>query len=402
MRRTQFLLGTVGGLAMIANAKHVLAQALAAPPASGAARDRVLVVVNLAGGNDGLNCVVPYGDPSYYRLRPSIAVSQHDVLAIDAHTGFNPQMRGLKALYDRGRVAVIQGVGYPNPDHSHFRSTEIWQTAAPDRYARSGWLGRYLDGGGSTREELFNAVAIAPTLPELFAAANGVPAIPQAKGYGLFSDRRAALRRSFAEVVGDRSAVASPYLTEIAAVESDAQRGAEELPSLLAGYTPSGSYPATPLGRSLALAAQLVASRGGTRIIYVAHGSYDTHISQQGTQSRLLGELSDGLKAFYDDLSAHGNDGRVLTMTFSEFGRRVAENGSAGTDHGEAAPLFLVGGGVRGGLYGTSPDLTGEPLGNVPYTVDFRRVYATILQSWLHRPAAPLLGGDFEALKVLS
>ena len=311
------------------------------------------------------------------------------MLHIDGAIGFNPALAPLKAMYDRGLVAVVQGAGYPNPDHSHFRSTEIWQTAVPDTYAATGWLGRYLDRAGVDERNLFNAVALAPVVPEaLIAERVDVPAIDSLRGYGLTSDRnrseRGAVRRC-----RRRTSLPfhSPYLATVAEIEDHAERGAQELPKLVGGYTTTAPYPATPLGRSLALAAQIIGSRLGTRVLYVAHGSFDTHVSQKTTQDRLLRELADGLSAFYADLAAHGNDKRTLTMTFSEFGRRVAENANRGTDHGEAAPMFLVGGGLRGGLYGTQPSLDRLDDGDATFTVDFRSVYATVVEKWFGRPA---------------
>lgn len=405
MQRSSFLLGAFSGVAVVANADHLFARALAATPLPGlpGTENRTLVLLNLQGGNDGLNCVVPYGDAAYYRVRPQLAIPKSDVLAIDAHMGLNPKMRALKGLYDAGKVAVVQGVGYPDPDHSHFRSTEIWQTAAPDKYLHTGWLGRYLDDAGLPAENLFNGVAIAQVLPEaLIATKVDVPAIPSERGYGLLSDRNAQTRSAYSSVVRDgRLPFQSPYLSHVMEIADHSQRGSEELPKLTAGYKPSGTYPATALGRSLSLAAQIVGSKLGTKVIYVQHGSFDTHVSQLQTQNRLLGEFSDAIAAFYTDLAAHGNDGNVLTMTFSEFGRRIEENGSRGTDHGEASPLFLIGGGVKGGLYGEPPDLTRTSIGNVAFSTDFRSVYATVLEKWLGRPSQTILGGAFPTLRVL-
>ena len=406
MKRSNFLLGALSGITVVANTQHVFARALADTPLPGlpGSKGRCLVLVNLQGGNDGLNCIVPYGDSQYYQVRPTIGVAQSDVLKINERVGFNPNMQALKSMYDKGQVAVIQSVGYPDPDHSHFRSTEIWQTAAPDRYEHTGWLGRYLDESGLPGDNLFNGVAIAQVLPEVFVAnRTDVPAIAQANGYGLISDRSSAARMTYAELVGDnRLPFSSPYLAHVAEIEDHAQKGSEELPKLIAGYKPAGSYPATPLGRSLALAAQIIGSNLGTRVLYVQHGSFDTHISQTATQDRLLGQFSDAMKAFYDDLSAHGNDGRVLTMTFSEFGRRIEENASRGTDHGEGSPLFLIGGGVKGGLYGAYPDLGNTSIGNVRFSTDFRSVYATVLERWLGRPSQGILQGAFPLLGALA
>lgn len=406
MKRTSFLLGALSGITVVANTQHVFARALADTPLPGlpGGDDRMLVLINLQGGNDGLNCVVPHALADYYRLRPTLGIPRNDVLHLNDQIGFNPAMRSLKAMYDSGNLAVVQGVGYPDPDHSHFRSTEIWQTAAPGKYERTGWLGRYLDDAKLPKGNLFNGVAVAQVLPEVMVANTvDVPSVAQLNGYGLISDRNSAARNAFRHVLADdRMPFASPYLAHVAEIEDHAQKGSEELPKLIAGYKTSAAYPATPLGRSLALAAQIAGSKMGTRVIYVQHGSFDTHINQKGTQDRLLAEFSDALKAFYDDLAAHGNDKRVLTMTFSEFGRRTAENASGGTDHGEASPLFLAGGGVKGGIYGSYPDLTNGNEGNLRFTTDFRSIYATVLERWLGRPAEPILGGQFAQVAALA
>ncbi len=406
MKRGRFLLGGLCGLTVVANMDHVLGRALADAPLPGlpGAGERVLLLINLQGGNDGLNCVVPHGNPLYYSMRPTLAVPQSDVLAIDANLGFNPQMRAFKAMFDKGDVAVVQSVGYPDPDHSHFRSTEIWQTAAPDRYEHTGWLGRYLDEAQLPKGNLFNGVAVAQVLPEVLVSNQiDVPSIASLNGYGLVSDRNAISKRTYTELVSDNQfPFASPYLGHVAEIEDHAQRGSEELPKLVAGYKTDATYPATPLGRSLALAAQIAGSNLGTKVLYVQHGSFDTHVSQKATQDRLLGEFSDAIGAFYDDLAAHGNDKKVLTLTFSEFGRRIAENGSRGTDHGEASPLFAIGGGVKGGLYGATADLSDTNMGNVRFTTDFRSVYATVLERWLGRPSAKILSGNFDQLPIIA
>jgi uncharacterized protein (DUF1501 family) len=406
MKRNRFLIGALAGLTVAATGDELFGAALAQPvlpSLPGGGDDRVLVVVNLQGGNDGLNTVVPHGLPQYYKYRPTLGIAPGDVLQIDGTIGLNPQMRSLKGMFDAGQVAIVQGAGYPDPDHSHFRSTEIWQTAEPSKYLSTGWVGRFLDDAGLPEANLFNAVALAPVLPEVMIGRRvDVPAISALEGYGLTSDRNAGQRSAFASLVrDDRVPFSSPYLGTVATIEDHAQRGSEELPKLVAGYKPAGAYPATPIGRSLSLAAQIVGSRLGTRVIYVQHGSFDTHAAQKVTQDRLLRELSDALKAFYDDLAAHGSDRRVLTMTFSEFGRRVAENGSRGTDHGEAAPMFLVGGGVKGGVYGTHPSLDRLDNGDVTYTVDFRNVYATVIEKWFGRPSAGILAGTYASMPLL-
>jgi uncharacterized protein (DUF1501 family) len=404
LKRNAFLLGAASGLAVIGGADGLFSRALAQTPLAGG-DDRVLVVVNFQGGNDGLNTVVPFGMPAYYKYRPTLAVPPNDVLRINDTIGLNPALKAFKDMYDKGQVAIVQGVGYPKPDFSHFRSTEIWQTAAPDAYVATGWLGRYLDGASLPTENLFNAVAIADVLPEVLVADRvDVAAIAQLNGYGLSSDRSKTLGRdAFHAFVADNNVpFHSPYLAQVAQIEDHAQRGAEELPQLVAGYKPAATYPGTPIGRSLALAAQIVGSKLGTRVLFVQLGSFDTHTTQKGTQDRLLADFADGISAFYADLAAHGNDNRVLTMTFSEFGRRVAENGSRGTDHGSAAPVFVIGGGVKGGLYGQHPSLDALDNGNLTFTTDFRSVYATVLEKWLKRPSSGVIGGSFAQLPLLA
>jgi uncharacterized protein (DUF1501 family) len=405
VKRNSFLLGAAGGVALIGLNGGLFSRALAQTPA-GSDDDRVLVVVNFQGGNDGLNTVVPFASQAYYTYRPSLAVPQADVLRINDAIGLNPELKPLKAMYDKGQVAIVNGVGYPKPDFSHFRSTEIWQTAAPEKYLSTGWLGRYLDSADLPQDNLFNAVAISSVLPEVLVADRvDVAAIAQLNGYGLTSDRKGGSVGSdeFHSFVQDADVpFQSPYLTQVAAIEDHAQRGAEELPKLVAGYVPAGTYPATPFGRSLALAAQIIGTKLGTRVLFVQLGSFDTHTTQKGTQDRLLADFANGMSAFYADLAAHGNDGRVLTMTFSEFGRRVAENGSRGTDHGTAAPVFVMGGGVKGGVYGAHPSLDALDNGNLTFTTDFRSVYATVLEKWLKRPASGIVGSGFDQLPLLA
>ena len=246
MKRNAFLLGAASGLAVVGQTDGFFSRALAQAPLGGG-DDRVLVVVNFQGGNDGLNTVVPFGLPAYYKYRPSLAVPQNDVLRINDTIGLNPALKAFKDMYDKGQVAIVQGVGYPKPDFSHFRSTEIWQTAAPDTYASTGWLGRYLDGAGLPAENLFNAVAIADVLPEVLVADRvDVAAIAQLNGYGLTSDRSKTLGRDafHSFVAGNNVPFRSPYLAQVAQIEDHAQRGAEELPQLIAGYKPAATYPA--------------------------------------------------------------------------------------------------------------------------------------------------------------
>ncbi len=401
--RRQFIqqgVGAFAGFLAIDSIFGRAARAAGAISVPGSIGNRTLVVVNLQGGNDGLNTLVPYGDPSYYHVRPTINIPAGDVLRIDSAIGLNPNLAGMKALYDQQRVAILQGVHYPNPNLSHFRSTEIWQTAAPETIVDTGWAGRYLDSAGLPKNNLFKGLAIGPILPKMLVS-NGTD-VPTVEGFRTGGFRGTRDEQAHADQIlnggGDAYPFQSPYLQLVQEVEHDANASSTELPHLVAGYKPAIDYPKTPFAQGLNLAAAVIGSGVGTKVIYISLGSFDTHAAQRGTQDRLLQQFGDGMKAFYDDLAAHHLDGDVLTMTFSEFGRRVEENANRGTDHGTAAPMFIIGGGVRGGIYGDHPSLTDLDFGNLKWHTDFRSVYATVLQSWLGVSAAPVLGASFDTL----
>ncbi len=401
--RRQFLQQGVGAFAGILAIDSIFGRAARAASlisTPGSTATRTLVVVNLQGGNDGLNTLVPYGDPNYYRVRPTINVPAGQVLRIDSDIGFNPSLAGLKSLFDQQRLAILQGVHYPNPNLSHFRSTEIWQTAAPEQIIDTGWAGRYLDEAGLPSSNLFKGLAIGPILPKaLVAEHTDVPTVQGFRSPGFRGSRDEQLHAD--QILNGNSnsyPFESPYLELVQEIEHDANASSTELPHLIAGYKPAVDYPKTPFAQGLNLAAAVIGSSIGTKVIYISLGSFDTHVGQRGTQDRLLQQFGDGVKAFYDDLATHRLDGQVLTMTFSEFGRRVDENANRGTDHGTAAPMFLVGGGVRGGVYGDHPSLTDLDFGNLKWHTDFRSVYATVLERWLGVPSASVLGGSFDTL----
>lgn len=404
--RRQFIVqgvGAFGGLLAVDSIFARAARAAAQVQTPGSRAARSLVVVNLQGGNDGLNTIVPHGDPTYYRVRPTIGVAQADVLSIDSSIGMNPKLASLKALYDRERVAVLQGVHYPNYVLSHFRGTEIWQTGAPETYETTGWAGRYLDAAGLPSDNLFKGVAIGPVLPKMMVAERtDVPAIADLRGFR-FNGRADEQAQADTILAGDgnRYPFDSPYLQLVQDVERDAHAASAKLPHLVAGYKPAVAYPKTPFAQGLNLVAAIVNADLGTKVFYVSIGSFDTHVGQRGRHDLLLQQFADGLKAFYDDLAAHQADDRVLTMTFSEFGRRVEENANRGTDHGTAAPMFLIGGGVKGGVYGDHPSLTDLDYGNLKWHTDFRSVYATVLEGWLGVPSTTVLGTSFSAMNFI-
>ncbi len=349
-------------LAHTFSALQARAADLATQPVTG--RDaNILVILQMAGGNDALNTVVPFANDHYLQARPRLALSAKSVLKLNDQLGFHPSLSGFKSLYDSGQLAVIQGVGYPNPNRSHFRSTEIWQTASDaNRIERYGWLGRYFDNACAGCDPTV-AVNIGRQMPQAFAARKPV-------GVSLDNPQR------YRFMAHD----------ELAADEMETSEQAE--------------YPAGQLANSLKLVARLIGGGLPTRVFYVSQGGYDTHTNQSGAQERLLRELGDSVKAFMEDMKVQGNLGRVLVMTFSEFGRRVQENASGGTDHGSGGLMFVAGDRVRAGLLGSYPGLAPADLlnGDLRFNTDFRSVYAGVLESWLKTPSAPILGRQFPPL----
>ncbi|MCS6802862.1 MAG: DUF1501 domain-containing protein [Chloroflexota bacterium] len=374
---------------------------------------RILVVVQLSGGNDGLNTVVPYTDPKYRELRPTIALPQDEVLPLDDRLAFHGAMTRLYERYARGEVAVIEGVGYPNPNRSHFRSMEIWHTAIPEKIERSGWIGRYLDANccGTapvTGVEVSNAaINIGSTLPLSFWTTHVlVPAIGTVSAFqfqtdGEYPDDRqnqlSAIREIYARASSPRE-----YDEFVRTVGRGALETSERIQQLARTYTPQAAYPNDQFAQNLKLIAQLMQADLGTRIYYVALGGFDTHSRQARTHAALLKTFSDGIDAFLTDLEAQGKADEVLILSFSEFGRRVRQNGSDGTDHGTAAPMFAIGHKVRGGIHGAAPDLANLVDGDLKYEIDFRSVYSTVLESWLQAKPEQVLGRRYDPVPFLA
>lgn len=374
---------------------------------------RVLVLVQMAGGNDGLNTVVPHGNPEYYKARPGIGIAKPAVLKIDDMLGFHPQMSGFKELYDEGQLAIVQGVGYPNPDRSHFRSMDIWHSARPDAdYTEDGWLGRGLDqtveghGGG------LRALALGTNrLPlALLGSKVNVPSVNNLAGYhlelGVGPEANHKLQRRLMGEIADRSVTAgssgtgsigagAANLDFLRKTALTAFSSADKLKEVTASYKPATTYPANGLGEKLKIVAQIIAGDLGTRVIFVSLDGFDTHAQQSGAHQALLAELSSAIRAFFQDLKGHNLDDRAVVATFSEFGRRVKENGSLGTDHGAASQVFVAGPTVKGGLHGPHPSLTELVEGDLKFHTDFRSVYATLLTKVLGWPAEQVLGGAF-------
>lgn len=373
----------------------------------GAKRDGdepILVLVELSGGNDGLNTVVPHADDAYHRARPRIGIEAARVLDLDGHVGLVPQLAGLRAEFDAGRLAIVQGAGYPEPNRSHFMSMEIWHTArAEGRDSGPGWIGHLAN----------DLWPDAPLPGRIVHVGKEVP-------YSLHSTRHPALNLATPENyrwAGNEEDIAGlggpaaeeggadSQLDYLRRVMADARASSLEVRRAVARYRPSGEYPDSDLAQSLAVAAALVDARIGARVLSVQQRSYDTHAGQLNRHAQLHEELDAALIAFTSDLRAKGNDANVVVLCFSEFGRRVQENGSLGTDHGTAGPMFVLGSNVKGGLYGKHPSLTDlDERGDLVHTTDFRSVYATVIERWFGADANAVLGGrhaslDFLALK---
>jgi uncharacterized protein (DUF1501 family) len=383
----------------------------------------ILVVLQLAGGNDGLNTVIPTSNDFYYKARPTLAVAREAALRLTDDFGLHPALAGLKQLFDDGHLAVVHGVGYPNPNRSHFRSTEIWQTASDaDRTERYGWIGRYFDNQCAGMDTTAG-ISVGDQEPEAFVSKLprsvsfqdpqsyrilGDPASHSAEDEFFRQmngrDETGSEGASIASLAGAarRPSVDTP-IDFLERTALDAQLSSERILAITRKARSAGAYQGGRLARQLQLVAQLIAGGMPTRVYYTSQGGFDTHVNQAGNHERLLKELGDALQAFIGDLAEQGNLDRVAVMTFSEFGRRVGENASRGTDHGAAAPLFIAGGKVRAGVHGKAPDLNPKNLdhGDLRHTVDFRSVYATLLERHLRAPSAPILGRAFTVLNLL-
>jgi uncharacterized protein (DUF1501 family) len=368
----------------------------------------VLVVVQLNGGNDGLNTVVPYGDSLYYDSRPAIRIKEDDVLHLNDQIGLHPSMGALKSFYDAGRMAVVQGVGYPNPDRSHFRSMDIWHTAEPDELAEDGWLGKTMHDLDPKGENPLLGVNVGRGLPRAFHLPGvSVASVSAVDSYGILTGMSATTQRASALDVLSRMYAARDGQAEatfyIGQTGQDAQRGADILKRAAKGYTPAVEYPqANPLAASLKTVAQVKLADLGTRVFYTQIGSFDTHANQAEVHAGLWQRTSEAIAAFYADLEAHQAQQDVVLLVFSEFGRRVRDNGS-GTDHGAGSVAFVLGDSVKGGLYGEYPSLRPGHLaeGDLTFNVDFRQLYTTLLERWMGVDSQPVVGGTFEQLDLI-
>jgi uncharacterized protein (DUF1501 family) len=380
--------------------------ALAAPPADRpGARDTLLVVVQLTGGNDGLNTVIPYADAEYPRLRPTLKIARDQVRKLDDHVGLHPSMDALAGLLQEQALCAVQGVGYPNPSQSHFRSMDIWQAGSTAESLTEGWIGRAVKRVPGV--PAFHLQAANESAPLALAGASvRAPSITSLEDFQL---RTAAAsrgdkqqQRAVIEDAAKSPAGGSGLLDFVQRTAVQAYDSSKRLQEIGKNYQPRVPYPITALANRLKLAAQLIDADLGARIFYVSIDGFDTHAGQQEPHARLLKEVSDAMTAFYRDLAARGHKDRLLLMTFSEFGRRAKENGSKGTDHGSAAPMLLVGGKVRAGVVGDHPSLTALEAGNLRHHTDFRQIYAAILDGWLGVSSREVLGPGFSAVDLFT
>ena len=369
-------------------------------------KDKTLVVVQMTGGNDFMNTIVPFTNGHYYDARKKIVMKQEDVLPINDTLAINENAAPFKRLYDEGRMAIIQGIGYPDSNRSHFRGMDIWHTCEPDRVGSEGWLGLAIQELDPKSENVLTGVNIGQGLPRAMSVA-GVPvtSISDLEGYGVMNQiEKEQLRdkalQAFKDIYGQAigTGVVSEYIGKTGL---DVLKGADLLGDVASNYQSTVEYADNSIAKSLKDVARIHLNGLGTRIFYTNHGGYDTHANEMPTHPKLMSDLSGAISDFLDDLDQHDESDNVAILVFTEFGRRMRDNGS-GTDHGSGGGGFLFGKNVKGGLYSEYPSLApsdwehGEDL---KHTIDFRGIYGTVLEQWLDLDAKPIVKGEFEQIK---
>ncbi|MBO19292.1 MAG: DUF1501 domain-containing protein [SAR202 cluster bacterium] len=370
-------------------------------------KDPILVVLQLTGGNDYMNTVIPHDNPLYYDNRTTVGIPQEDMLPIDGGLALNPALSDIKGLYDEGKVALINGIGYPNPNRSHFRSMDIWHTCEPEKVGTEGWLGRAIRDLDPKAENVLTGVNFGRGLPRAMAL-TGVPVASVAvlETYGVLTGISGEEERSQALDLFSRmySPIAGTghVMDYLGSTGLDALKGADILKTVPDMYRSSVEYNDSIIGRNLQGIAKVLTANLGTRIFYTQQPGYDTHANQGPVHSNLLSHLSQAIKDFYDDLREHDASDNVLMYIFTEFGRRVKDNGS-GTDHGAGGLAMAIGDPVKGGIYSEYPSLKEGDLveGDLEHNIDFRGVYGTVAEKWLGLDAKPIVGGNFEQLSFV-
>jgi uncharacterized protein (DUF1501 family) len=391
--------------------------ALSASPAQADARllprandGRILVVIQLAGGNDGLYALAPYADAAFPKLRPTLRLAKADVNPLNADLGLNKGLAAWMPLWSAGQMAVVENIGYPQQSLSHFQSMYIWQTldtTGAQGSARTGWLGKYLQTIGASNHEPFTGLDSGSQLPTAFMAPGiAVPTVTSPKAFGITADKakpdRSQTLIDFTAGFTGANEAQTAFATLLKETAQTAATGAAQLAKAAASYKPAVTYPQTPLADDLQLLAMAITQGLDMQVGYVSIGSFDTHATERTALDRLYPELAEAVAAFWGDMQKQGFADKVLLMTWSEFGRRAQENQSQGTDHGAAAPHFVIGNGVVGGIHGDPPGLDKlDDYGNLPFQYDFRSYYATILQNWLGVDPTAVLGGSYPILDFL-
>lgn len=378
-----------------------------------AGNGKILVIVQMAGGNDGLHAIIPYADPHYAQLRPTLNVATTDQIKLNAQLALHAKLGAFKPMWDAGQMAVIENVGYPNPNLSHFQSTYIWETldvTGAQGTARTGWLGKYLQGAGDSLQHPFTGLSSGSLLPEAFMAPSvSVPSITSSTTFGIKADpadkgRQAQRQQAlldFQTSYTSSSATQSAFGGLLNTTAQTASTAAAQFTKATGTYQPAktANYPKSGLASGLQVIATAITQGLGVRIGYVTIGGFDTHANEGPVLDLLYPELAEGIAAFWRDMQAQGFANNIMMMTWSEFGRRAQENGSQGTDHGTAAPQFIFGPGVAGGVYGPAPDLGSlDANGNLVFQTDFRSVYGTLIDKWLGGNSQTVLGATYPTL----
>ena len=370
--------------------------------------DKKIVVVQLSGGNDYLNCIVPYNDPDYVDNRPNVRITEDRVIPFGNGLGMNPTMAPIKDLYDEGKVAVIHGTGYPIPSRSHFRSMDIWHTAEPTKVGNEGWLGNTINQMYPQHDNVVAAVNFGSGLPRALVA-HGAPvaSVTDLKTYGLMNhigesqqrnEALQAFRDMYSQAIGS-----GPVMDYLSQTGLDALKGADILGTVLDKYSSDVEYADNSFSKAMKGAAQVLQAEIGTRICYTQHGSFDAHTNGIALQEGLLTDVTGGIYDFYSDMKQANNSDDVIIFVFSEFGRRVRDNGN-GTDHGSGGVAFVIGDAVEGGNYGEYPSLKSQDLleGDLHFNVDFRSIYTEIMEDWLEVDARPVVKGEYEKVGFLA
>lgn len=403
--RREFLQTTLGSSAILSLGATVPGFLRAAAAAGTDDKETILVVVQLSGGNDGLNTVIPFTDPAYRKSRPTLAIPQTDVLKINDSLGFHPSARGLADLMEDNRLAIVQGVGYDNPNRSHFESMDIWHTCQrKDDTRTTGWLGRYLDASQADKSGVSLAFHLGHEKQPFALTSSGtsVPSISSLESFRLNDSGDKDVRSTISKLASSDREETDSILGFLQSTTTVALEASQRVEQASRDYKTPVAYPENDLATKLKTVAQLIDSGLGTRIYYVTLDGFDTHSQQPAAHAVLLNQLGGAVSSFIKDINHHGHGDRVAVLAFSEFGRRVQVNASEGTDHGAAAPMFLAGNKVRAGLIGKHPSLTDLEDGDLKFHTDFRRVYATVLESWLGWPSESVLGGSYAPVEAFT